>query len=144
MLKRQRRRGNIRLAAWRSDSEGGDPSMPSLKTSRGDSAGAGAGADDDGDGALTGPTISGCSFTAAASAPPVGVGGSSPASLEIRFNQTLLGGEGLMLRRTFDANETGGWGLQPGTKGFDPLEQPSVDSNGAMVCTVDPSCDQGR
>lgn len=82
------------------------------------------------DGALTGPTISGCSYTA------------STGELEIKFNQTLLGGEGLMLR-PFDANETGGWGDQPGTKGYQPLDAPAVDANGAMVCTVDPTCQQG-
>ena len=39
-----------------------------------------------GSGAFTGPTISGCRYTP------------SSSTLEIKFNQTLLGGEGLMLR----------------------------------------------
>ena len=32
--------------------------------------------------------------------------------LELMFNATLLGGEGLLLR-PFDANETGGWSANP-------------------------------
>ena len=88
-----------------------------------DNNGDGAG-DSGGDGALTGPTISGCSYTA------------SSAELVLRFNQTLLGGEGLMLR-PFDANETGGWGLQPGSKSYNPLDKVSVDGNGECLrcCT---------
>ena len=78
-------------------------------------------------GAFTGPTISGCSYT------------SSSNELVLKFNQTLLGGEGLMLR-PFDANETGGWGLQPGTNHYQPLDKVSQAGLGAMVCTVDPTC----
>lgn len=72
------------------------------------------------DGATTGPTIAGCSF--------------SDGNLQLSFNASLLGGEGLMLR-PFDANATGGWG-HPG----DPYARPITDANGAMVCTVDPDC----
>ena len=107
MLKQQQRRQQSKGEAGDGDGEGGSN-----------------------DGALTGPTISGCSYTA------------STGELEIKFNQTLLGGEGLLLR-PFDANETGGWGNQPGTKGYQPLDAPAVDANGAMVCTVDPTCQQG-
>ena len=82
------------------------------------------------DGAVTGPTLSGCSYSASESA---------ASGLTLKFNASLLGGEGLMLR-PFDANETGGWGLpgpEPASAG--PLTKVS-DSNGAMVCTVDPTC----
>ena len=75
------------------------------------------------DGALTGPTISGCTST-------------SPGQLVLNFNSSLLGGEGLELR-AFDANETGGWG-DPSNK--HPTDRPVTDSNGAMVCTLDPGC----
>jgi sialate O-acetylesterase len=80
-------------------------------------------------GALTGPTLAGCSY---GSNPAVGSrdeGGGS--KLTLVFNKSLLGGEGLTLR-PFDANETGSW--------LDSRGNSLKDSNGAMVCTVDPSC----
>jgi hypothetical protein len=77
------------------------------------------------DGAITGPTISGCTA-------PV------PGQLELTFNVSLLGGERLTLR-PFDANETGGWG-DPSQLPAQGGDRPVVESNGAMVCTVDPGC----
>eukprot|EP00039_Didymoeca_costata_P002481 m.60480 g.60480 ORF g.60480 m.60480 type:complete len:832 (+) comp11324_c0_seq1:88-2583(+) len=79
-------------------------------------------------GALTGPTIAGCTF--------------GNGQLEIRFNTTLLGGEGLQLR-PFDANETGGWSANPYNDsdskyypaGKAPDYEPTYDSLGLMVCT---------
>jgi sialate O-acetylesterase len=85
---------------------------------------AGAG-DTAADGAEVGPLLSGCSLT------------SSKATVELRFNATLLGGEGLMLR-PFDANATGSWGdVSSPSAHSDPSKRPVVDSNGLMVCTVD-------
>ena len=72
---------------------------------------------------MTGPTIAGCKNPA-------------PGQLELNFNSSLLGGEGLELR-PFDANETGGWGDPSNPQAAD---RPGTDSNGAMVCTVDPGC----
>ena len=80
-------------------------------------------------GAATGPTIAGCRY--------------ADESLVLRFNTSLLGGEALLLRRTFDANETGGWASNPyNDSAIDyhpyktPLFEPSLDALGAMVCTA--------
>jgi hypothetical protein len=56
------------------------------------------------DGAITGPTIVGCSHTAAGE--DVAEAEAVAQQLTLKFNESLLGGEGLMLR-PFDANETG-------------------------------------
>lgn len=85
------------------------------------------------DGAVTGPTIAGCRYSNTADA---------GAALTLQFNNTLLGGEGLMLR-PFDANETGGWGgphEQDNTL-FSSLPA-TTDSSGVMVCTADPHCER--
>lgn len=82
-------------------------------------------------GAATGPTIAGCRY-------PVANG-----NLELRFNASLLGGESLLLRETFDANETGGWSANPyndtGAQ-YHPYSvphfDPSFDALGAMVCVA--------
>jgi hypothetical protein len=84
------------------------------------------------DGALTGPTIAGCT--------------ADTGSLELLFNATLLGGEGLLLR-PFDANETGGWYNNPYNDSADsyhpyhraPALLPTEDSLGTMVCIADAS-----
>ena len=92
-------------------------------------------------GALTGPTLAGCRYgsssssssskTAEGGGKEAGGGSASASKLTLMFNESLLGGEGLMLR-PFDANETGGW--------LDSRGNGLKDSNGAMVCTVDPTC----
>jgi hypothetical protein len=96
-------------------------------------------------GALTGPTLAGCRYgpssssssssssskTAEGGGEEAGGGSASASKLTLMFNESLLGGEGLMLR-PFDANETGGW--------LDSRGNGLKDSNGAMVCTVDPTC----
>ena len=79
------------------------------------------------DGAVTGPTISGCAHSA----------GSDEVTL--KFNASLLGGEGLLLR-PFDTNETGGWiwsrpRIQTKQAAY---KVETNDSNGVIVCTVDP------
>jgi len=80
-------------------------------------------------GAMTGPTISGCrSFTIA-----------GRESLVLHFNESLLGGESLLLR-PFDANQTGGWVSETGVRWPPEGTTGMLDSNGAMVCTVDPTC----
>jgi hypothetical protein len=86
------------------------------------------------DGAITGPTVAGCSHSTNADA------GAAQHQLTLKFNDTLLGGEGLMLR-PFDANETGGWGgpHEQGNPLFSALRV-STDSSGVMVCTADPDC----
>ena len=84
-------------------------------------------------GALTGPTLAGCSYGSgsAGEASSAATGGVGSKQLTLVFNKSLLGGEGLTLR-PFDANETGSW--------LDSRGNGLKDSNGAMVCTVDPSC----
>ena len=92
------------------------------------------GEDENGDasamaGATTGPTISGCAHSAGTD------------MVTVKFNASLLGGEGLLLR-PFDANETGGWLGE-----IDPRTHKTIqgghggttqDSSGMMVCTIDP------
>eukprot|EP01050_Picozoa_sp_SAG11_P022212 SAG11_NODE_4143_length_2042_cov_1.680391_2_plen_300_part_00 len=73
----------------------------------------------DHDGAMTGPTISSCTLEA--------------GELELKFNASLLGGEGLMLR-PFDAN-TSNWAPEPGWAGPGPIH----DSLGLMVCAANGS-----
>jgi hypothetical protein len=89
------------------------------------------GAPDDA-GAMTGPTIAGCSY-------------STGGALELKFNVSLLGGEALLLR-DFDANATGGWTsnpyndnatwIRPYARQHTPFE-PTYDSLGLMVCTAE-------
>ena len=84
-----------------------------------------------GGGAATGPTIAGCKYT-------------SGGNLTLLFNASLLGGEALLLRKTYDANETGGWIHNPyhdSGAGYHPYRapafDPSTDALGAMVCVAD-------
>jgi hypothetical protein len=85
---------------------------------------------------MTGPTIAGCRYSSTVDA------GNALQQLTLKFNDTLLGGEGLMLR-PFDANETGGWGgpHEQGNPLFRSL-QVTTDSSGVMVCTTDPHCER--
>jgi sialate O-acetylesterase len=76
----------------------------------GQSAADGVGAD----GAMTGPTIAGCTLAA--------------GKFELTFNASLLGGEGLLLR-SFDSNSSN-WAPEPGWAGPGPIH----DSLGLMVC----------
>jgi hypothetical protein len=81
-------------------------------------------------GAVTGPTIAGCSYES--------------GKLVLAFNTTLLGGEVLLLR-PFDANETGGWIANPfndSSASYHPYHEvppllPTGDSLGTMVCVAD-------
>lgn len=81
-----------------------------------------------GAGAYTGPTISGCSMFS--------------DQLVIKFNRSLLDGEGLLFRK-FDDNSTGGWSANPyndSNSKYHPYRPepylPTYDSLGAMVCRV--------
>lgn len=78
-------------------------------------------------GAYTGPTIAGCSYT-------------TNSTFTLKFNATLLDGEGLLLR-TWDANTTGGWIANPyndSVAKYHPYAkirlEPTIDSLGLMVC----------
>ena len=88
------------------------------------------------DGAITGPTIAGCRYSSTIDT------GDTQQQLTLKFNSSLLGGEGLMLR-PFDANETGGWGgpHEEDNSLYSALRM-TTDSSGVMVCTVDPQCER--
>lgn len=72
------------------------------------------------DGAMTGPTVSGCSYKAS-------------GALELKFNASLLGGEGLMLR-SFDYN-TSDYAPEPDWAGPGMMQ----DSLGMLVCAANAS-----
>ena len=76
-------------------------------------------------GAVTGPTIAGCSASASASA--------GARTLELVFDAGLLNGEGLMIR-AFNDNVSS-WAPEPSWAGGARVH----DSLGMMVCTVDPA-----
>jgi hypothetical protein len=81
----------------------------------------GTGADASADGAMSGPTIAGCTASA--------------TSLEIHFNASLLGGEGLSMRDENSISNASDWSPAPGWSGIKTLH----DSSGLMVCFVNKS-----
>ena len=73
-------------------------------------------------GAMSGPTIAGCTA-------------GTPRSLEIHFNASLLGGEALLMRDQNSISNASDWALAPGWSGIPRLH----DSSGLMVCAVNAS-----